>query len=321
MSEGFTKLFSSITDSTIWAEDSDTRVVWVTMLAMAERDGFVPASIPGIANRARVSIATAEAAIAKFMAPDPYSRSKEHDGRRVEEAERGFQLLNYAKFRDMRDQENRRETNRKAQKEHRAREKARKEAEFASANVSASKADSKQSQPLSAHAESDAESDAEAERERARASDPAESFEKVELPTELANSQADRRRALDLAEAERLELRKLVRLEFSGRFHLAEGSMWTQAGDPAVDTLVSWLLSVKVDRKSSLEKMLNTFFADVWCRSKHYPIAHLAKYPQKYLDPREAPSTGTRTVERELSKPAQEAQALSDKLRANGKFF
>ena len=44
---GFTKLFNTIVSSTIWREDSDTRVVWVTMLAMADRDGHVEASNSG----------------------------------------------------------------------------------------------------------------------------------------------------------------------------------------------------------------------------------------------------------------------------------
>jgi hypothetical protein len=37
----FTKLLSSITDSTIWGESDGVRIVWVTMLAMADRRGRV----------------------------------------------------------------------------------------------------------------------------------------------------------------------------------------------------------------------------------------------------------------------------------------
>jgi hypothetical protein len=109
MSETFTKLFASILDSTVWQEDGDTRLVWVTLLAMADRDGYIGASIPGIAARARVSVEAARAAMEKFMAPDPESRSKEHEGRRIVEVPRGWNLLNYQKFRDMRHKEVRRE--------------------------------------------------------------------------------------------------------------------------------------------------------------------------------------------------------------------
>lgn len=108
----FTKLFSSITESTIWCEDSDTRVVWITFLAMADRRGRVWGAIPGIANRARVSVQVAEAAIAKFLAPDPYSRSNTYDpaseGRRLEVIEGGWRIINHERYRAIRDEEERR---------------------------------------------------------------------------------------------------------------------------------------------------------------------------------------------------------------------
>lgn len=79
------------------------------MLAMANKHGFVFASIPGLANRARVSIEATEEAIKKFQQPDPYSRTKDFDGRRIEEVDGGWKLLNYAKHRAIRDEEERRE--------------------------------------------------------------------------------------------------------------------------------------------------------------------------------------------------------------------
>ena len=109
MKGSFTKLFQSILDSTIWLEDSDTRVVWVTMLAMADRHGFVAAAVPGLARRAGVSLVATESALSKFLSPDPYSRSKEHDGRRIEEGDGGWYLLNYSKYREKFDEDERRE--------------------------------------------------------------------------------------------------------------------------------------------------------------------------------------------------------------------
>lgn len=97
--------------------------MWVTMLALADKNGYVGASVPGLAKLAGVSLEDAETAITKFLAPDPMSRSKEHEGRRIREADRGWVLLNYAKVRDMRHAETRREQNREAQR--RAREKSR----------------------------------------------------------------------------------------------------------------------------------------------------------------------------------------------------
>lgn len=122
MSMTFTKLFSSITESTIWAENTETRIVWITMLAMADRNGRVWASIPGLANRARVSVEAAEAAIKKFMEADKYSRTRDFDGKRIEEIDGGWRLLNYLKYRAIRDEETVKESKRKYINERRARE-------------------------------------------------------------------------------------------------------------------------------------------------------------------------------------------------------
>lgn len=50
---GYTKLFSSIIDSTIWRESKETKIVWITMLAKADRYGVVEASLPGLADAAK----------------------------------------------------------------------------------------------------------------------------------------------------------------------------------------------------------------------------------------------------------------------------
>lgn len=116
----FTKLFSSILDSTIWQEDKETKLVWVTMLAMCDRSGEVHASIPGLAVRAGVSIAECETALACLMSPDRYSRTKDHEGRRVKEIDQGWELLNHGKYRELLSAEERREYLRRKQQEHRA---------------------------------------------------------------------------------------------------------------------------------------------------------------------------------------------------------
>lgn len=96
---GFTKLFGSILDSTIWRESKETRLVWVTMMAMADRDGVVNASVPGLADRAKVSIDECQAALGVLSSPDEWSRSKEHGGRRIADCDGGWVLLNYQKYR------------------------------------------------------------------------------------------------------------------------------------------------------------------------------------------------------------------------------
>lgn len=117
---GFTKLFGSITRSTIWAEDDATVKIWITMLALTDRDGIVEASIPGLAHEARKSLEEVEAALAKFLAPDKYSRSKEYEGRRIEEVRGGWRLLNHDYYRGLLDHDDQRE--RAAERQRRSRE-------------------------------------------------------------------------------------------------------------------------------------------------------------------------------------------------------
>ena len=120
MSMTFTKLFNSITESSVWMLPDHSRIVWITMLAMADKHGRVWASVPGLANRARVPVESAEAALASFMSPDPWSRSEGHEGRRVEKIDGGWRLLNHQKYRDIRDDESRRKQNAEAQARARA---------------------------------------------------------------------------------------------------------------------------------------------------------------------------------------------------------
>ncbi len=121
MTGGYTKLFSSIITSTIWQEDNPTRILWITMLALSDMDGKVEGSIPGLAKMAGITIAECEISLQKLMSPDPYSRTKEHEGRRVLEVDGGWLLLNRAKYRDKRDPEKRREQTRDAVRRYRER--------------------------------------------------------------------------------------------------------------------------------------------------------------------------------------------------------
>jgi len=118
----FVKLFSCITTSTIWCESERTRLVWITMLALSDSRGRVWASIPGLANAARVPVEDCQIAIDTLLAPDRYSRSKEHDGRRIEEIDGGWQILNYIKFRELKDSEQEKEHKREYMRKRRAME-------------------------------------------------------------------------------------------------------------------------------------------------------------------------------------------------------
>lgn len=123
MNGGFTKLFSSIVTSTIWQEPHTTRIVWITMLAMADINGRVLASIPGLAHTAGVTIEECEAALKTFLNPDPYSRTKTDEGRRIKEVEGGWVLVNYASHRSKFRSVDRRDYFRQYQAQRRAKQK------------------------------------------------------------------------------------------------------------------------------------------------------------------------------------------------------
>lgn len=108
MSMTFTKLFSSITESTVWGEPDRTRLVWITMLAMSDKHGRVFASVPGLARRAIVPVVDTRKALDTFLATDPDSRTPDNEGRRIEAIDGGWRLLNHGKYRMLRDEEDRR---------------------------------------------------------------------------------------------------------------------------------------------------------------------------------------------------------------------
>jgi hypothetical protein len=121
MANGFTKLHSGILGSTIWRESPGVKVVWITLLAMADQDGIVEATLPGLAAFSNVGLEETEAAIEKFLSPDKYSRTPDCEGRRIEVIDGGWRLLNYDKYREKLSKEELKEKARLRQQRHRDR--------------------------------------------------------------------------------------------------------------------------------------------------------------------------------------------------------
>lgn len=90
---------------------------------MKDRDGYVGASVPGLAKRAGVTLEECEKALEKFRNPDPYSRTKEHQGRRIADVGGGWVVLNHDVYRRKMGTEERREYQRQKQAEYRAKRK------------------------------------------------------------------------------------------------------------------------------------------------------------------------------------------------------
>jgi hypothetical protein len=117
--ETYTKLFSSIIASSVWQEPPETKLVWITLIAMKDVNGEVMASLPGLAHLAGVPLEAAQKAIDTFLAPDPYSRTPDHEGRRIEAISGGWKILNHDLYRGMRNDVERKAYKAEKQREYR----------------------------------------------------------------------------------------------------------------------------------------------------------------------------------------------------------
>jgi hypothetical protein len=96
----FVILDAEILSSSVWSEAAHVRLVWITLLILCDTEGYVGAAMPGIARAAGVSLPEAEDAMARLQQPDPHSRTKACEGRRLEIADRGFRVLNFMEHLD-----------------------------------------------------------------------------------------------------------------------------------------------------------------------------------------------------------------------------
>lgn len=98
----YNKLFSKILDSSIWLETDSTRIIWLTLIASMDEDGFCPfAAVGNLAQRAIVSIEKTKEAIDILESPDKESGDPSNGGRRIERVNGGWVVLNAGKYRDM----------------------------------------------------------------------------------------------------------------------------------------------------------------------------------------------------------------------------
>lgn len=91
----FVVIDAEILSSSVWSEAAHVRLVWLTLLILCDTDGYVGAAVPGIARAAGVTLEEAQAALAVLQQPDPHSRTKADEGRRLREVERGWRVLNF----------------------------------------------------------------------------------------------------------------------------------------------------------------------------------------------------------------------------------
>lgn len=97
----YTKLFSHIITSSVWSEDDQTRILWITLLALTDKHGEVMASIPGLAKVSNLTIESVKRGIENLSSPDEYSRTPDEEGRRIVQIPGGWSVVNYEKHRRM----------------------------------------------------------------------------------------------------------------------------------------------------------------------------------------------------------------------------
>jgi hypothetical protein len=101
------------------------RLLFITLLALSDRDGIVYGSRSGLMRAAMIDLDAAEEhdPWRILMGPDDDSsdlmRNPENEGRRIEEIPGGFKIINYTYYRSLRDAEDRKAQNREAQQRHR----------------------------------------------------------------------------------------------------------------------------------------------------------------------------------------------------------
>ena len=100
----FFPLDRDIFTSTLWVQGSmEARLLWMYLLPNANvRTGIVTETIPAIALLARIPLEKVTEALEWLASPDPYSRSPENDGRRIEflevDGRRVIKILNYEAY-------------------------------------------------------------------------------------------------------------------------------------------------------------------------------------------------------------------------------
>lgn len=153
----YAKLFTSIYQGTLRG-NSHGLLVFTNLLAHADREGFADIHPRAISEEVGLTLEEVKAAIAVLESPDDESRSPEEQGRRIVRMDEhriwGWKIVNYVKYRSIRDEDDRREQNRIAQANWRAKQADSKQRKPESATVKACSDES-------AHTEAEAEAEAE----------------------------------------------------------------------------------------------------------------------------------------------------------------
>lgn len=116
----YAKLFPELYTGSMVGAGCVVFAVWPYALANCDAEGYVELNPKLLAMVLGASVQEIEQAITFLMRPDPDSRSKTEDGRRVvKEGQFLYRIVNYAKYREIRDKQDRREYQREWDRENR----------------------------------------------------------------------------------------------------------------------------------------------------------------------------------------------------------
>lgn len=100
---GYVPVFDTVFQGTLCGRWPDSGV-WLCLLALADKHGNIDMTVPYISAVTGVPADVLTGCIERFMQPDPHSRTKDEDGRRLvrldESRSWGWRIVNHAKYRE-----------------------------------------------------------------------------------------------------------------------------------------------------------------------------------------------------------------------------
>lgn len=280
---GYAKVHQTILDSSIWSEPHATRIVWITMLAMADADGVVSASVSGLARRAVVTRDECEAALETFLAPDPDS-SDGTSGERIERVRGGWRILNHGHYRRLGSQEDRKE-------------KARDRAARSYAKKSAEKR--REAQPLASAS--------------ASVSDLSLPEQDLSQPTPTQ----------DCTDARAVSSVARLRLGYQERYEAATRDAWMGASgvQRELEQIAAWAERQAEIRGRSppevIAEWLDALFAHPWAREKRWPLRWAAKDPAAVIADVTGETDGSARRQRDADLERRIRENFDERMRAD----
>lgn len=99
----FGKIYSSITESSIWCESHQVIRVWCYMIAKKDSEGLVVGSPPAIAHNCHMSLEEFLECEKVLTSPDPHSKTPGEEGRRLRKIQGGYVVVNHEQYTGLKD--------------------------------------------------------------------------------------------------------------------------------------------------------------------------------------------------------------------------